>query len=61
MGSDRIVVYPPRFDDMPGFPQGSEGVLVETLIPKSPVERLYEGVLNWLARCGLLPVSWTPR
>src|SRR5437016_3827419 len=44
-----IVVESPRLDDATGLAQIDEPMLVQTLIPEPPVERLDEGVLDRLA------------
>ena len=48
--TDGIVVVPPRLHNVTGCGQAREPVLVETLVPKAPVEALDVGVLHRLAR-----------
>ena len=50
MGSAVIVIMSPGFGDPPGFWETSEPVLVEALIPKTPIEALAGAVLHGLPR-----------
>ena len=47
----RVVILPPGLNLPPGLLQAQEVMRVQTLIPKSPVERLDGGVLHGSARC----------
>ena len=50
VGSNGIVVLPPRLDDGPRLRQRREPVLIEALIPQPPVETLDIGMLDRLPR-----------
>jgi len=50
VGTERVVVASPVFDDYTRVGQRTELVLVETFIPKAVVERFDVGVLGRLAR-----------
>src|SRR5712692_3460474 len=50
MRSDLVVIPPPGFDGLACFPQGSEPVLVQALIPPLAVEALDESILHRLPR-----------
>ncbi len=43
-----IVVLPPLFDLLLGVLQRQEPMLIEALLPQSPIERLNECVIGWL-------------
>ncbi len=45
-----IVALPPLFDLRLGVLQRQEPMLIEALLPQSPVERLNECVISWLTR-----------
>ncbi len=45
-----IVVLPPLFDLLLGVLQRQETMLIEALLPQSPIERLNECVIGWLTR-----------
>ncbi len=51
----QIVVVSPVADNIPGMPVAVEQVLVEALIPETPVERFNEPILHWLARRDVVP------
>ena len=46
----RIVVDPPVFDDLAGFADAGEPMLVQALLSVAAIETLDVGVLRWLAR-----------
>ena len=49
MGSHRIVVDPPAFDDPPVLGERSDDMRVEAFIPQLPFVGFHERVLNRLA------------
>ena len=57
MGSHRVVVDPPAFDDPPGLCERSEDMLVETFVAQLSIERLNKRVLNRFARRNIVPLD----
>lgn len=57
MWPDRVVVYPPGFDDAPGVTETVEEMLVQALVAQPAVEALDEGVLCRLSRRDVVPLN----
>jgi hypothetical protein len=50
MGSHRIVVDPPSFDDPPSLCERRKYMFIEAFVAQLSIERLNERILNRLAR-----------
>lgn len=49
MWPDFVVVFSPFINNLPGFFQRSEPVLIQTSIPELAIEAFNKGILGWLA------------
>ncbi len=53
--SGEVIVDPPGLDDLSGFGQPVEQVLIETLVAQPAIEAFDEGVLGGFARRDVMP------
>lgn len=49
-----VIVQPPFLEDAPGFGQGNENMLIETLIPQPAIETFHETVIRRLPWAAVL-------
>ena len=61
MGSDGVIVDPPRFDDTTCLRRLAEGVLVEECATQLAIKRIHEGVLHRFARRHVMPFDTASR
>ena len=57
MGSHRMVVDPPAFNDPPGLRERSEDMLVEAFIAQLPIEGFNNRILHRLSRRDVMPFN----
>ena len=57
MGSHRVVVDQPAFDDPPGLCERSEDMLVEAFVAQLSIERLNKRILNRFARRNIVQLG----
>lgn len=57
MGPVQIVVGFRCVDHLCGLTRGWEQVLAEAVVPKSALGPLHKAVLDWLARCDVVPFN----
>jgi hypothetical protein len=57
MGSHRVVVDPPAFDDPPGLCERSGDMLVEAFVAQLSIERLNKRILNQFTRRNTVPLD----